>query len=97
MQARSTFFYGKVTKKREQYKINRIYFYCRDAVTSRCRRKVAKKRGKSQRKQKYFSITDEKSNSSFRNVSICQVFRIFAPSEQVLLPTVQGRVTAELG
>jgi len=43
MQARSTFFYGKVTKKREQYKINRIYFYCRDAVTSRCRRKVAKK------------------------------------------------------
>jgi len=36
----------KVTKSREQYKINDIYFYCRDGVTSRCKRKVTKSREK---------------------------------------------------
>jgi len=37
---------AKLQKIREQYKINRIYFYCRSVVTSRCKRKVAKKREK---------------------------------------------------
>ena len=36
---------SKVTKSREQYKIDRIYFYCRDGVTSSCKHKVTKING----------------------------------------------------
>jgi hypothetical protein len=68
---------GKVTKSREQYKINIIYFFCRDAVTSRCRRKVTNivttqiyARITSQKLNDELTMLGDKLNESFSNIKM---------------------------